>query len=234
MHYLPQRLVRLSLSVAVPLLFSTGAWAHTAFLFLAIEDDGQLRIETGFSDGGTGGGLPVEIRDAESGELLETVTMPESGIAQAARPSRAYTVTLNAGEGHRVSKPGPMPKAADAPTKPLLLNCQWGNAAALDDATRQALQRAKVVVAHEWLFDRLRPLFTDQTVVLVDADVLLTGQSSDDAGRKAADLRSRVRQRMQQALDAGLPVVVLCATGDAPDWLWLIEEELATSLEASR
>lgn len=222
------------MSVGLLLLFSAGAWAHTAFLFLALEEDGQLRIETGFSDGGTGAGLPVEIHDAESGALLETVTMPESGIALATLPAKAYTVTLNAGEGHRVSKPGPMPKADDVPTKPLLLNCQWGNVNALDEATRQALQRAKVVVAHEWLFDRLRLLFTDQTVVLVDADVPLAGTGSDDAGRKAADLRSRVRQRMQQAVDAGLPVIVLGATANAPDWLWLIEEELAIPLETSR
>ncbi|MFM1919478.1 MAG: hypothetical protein RLZZ303_1112 [Candidatus Hydrogenedentota bacterium] len=219
--------VLLALGALVP----CGAYAHTVFLFLEIEDDGRLRIETGFSDGGTGAGLPVEIRDAASGEVLETVTMPEDGVTHAVVPGSPYTVVLDAGEGHRVTKPGPQPKAAAAPAKPQIVDCSWGDAAQMSEGARTALQQARVVLGHAWLFERLRPLFTNQTVALVNADVPLNAESNDETGREAAELRTRVRERIQQAIDAGAPVAILSATLQAPDWRWLVDEGLAVHLE---
>lgn len=212
------------------------ARAHTPFLFLALEPDGQLRIETGFSDGSTGAGLPVEIRDTTTGEVVQTIAMPENGVARIVPPASGYTVTLNAGEGHKVTKPGPAaaPREDDPFKQPLLLDCHWGDAASLPAETQALLKKAKVVIAHEWLFERLRFLFTDQTVVLVDAHVPL---HAADAGlpaeslRDAAKLRDTLRQRLHAAKDAAEAVAILCPTSPAasPDWAWLLEDELAAA-----
>lgn len=222
-----------ALLLALAALLPCAVQAHTVFLFLEIEDDGRLRIETGFSDGGTGAGLPVEIRDAASGEVLETLTMPKDGVAHTVVPGAAYTVMLDAGEGHRVTKPGPQPKAAAAPAKPQIVDCRWGDAARMSEGARAALQQARVVLGHAWLFERLRPLFTNQAVALVNADVPLNAESNDETGREAAELRTRVRERIRQAIDAGEPVAILSASPDAPDWRWLVDEGIAVDLEPS-
>lgn len=215
-------------------LLAAAAHAHTPFLFLALQDDGQLRIETGFSDGSTGAGMPIHIRDAATGEVLQTIAMPENGIARVTPPTVKYTVTLDAGEGHQVTKPGPAPAVAeDNPFKqPLLVDCHWGDLSRMPAATRELLQKAKVVVAHEWLFERMRSLFTDQTVVLVDAHVPLNATDASlpqQAIRDAAKLRDDLRQRLHAAKDAAEAVVILCPAEPAasPDWAWLVDDELA-------
>ena len=216
--------------VAVCLL-AWPAVAHTVFLFVSIDDAGKLRIESGFSDGGTGGGLPVEVRHAETGVVLDAFPMPESGVAQRDAPSVPYTVTLDAGEGHKVTKPGPT-KGETAPARPALVDCHWGDTSHMPPEALESLQNAKVIVAHEWLYERMKELFDNQTVVLVDADVSLANAD----GAKPAQLRDRVRQRLKAAEDAAQSVAVLCPTppADCPDWAWLIDEDLAEAWTAPK
>lgn len=228
-------ILRRATVVAAVCLLVWPCFAHSVFLFLALEDDGRLRIETGFSDGGTGAGMPLEIQDAATGAVLEQLTVPDSGVLHTTVPAAPYMVTLNAGEGHKVTKPGPMPEAAGAgAVKPMLVNCQWGDAAAMPEATREALRSAKVVIAHEWLFERLKALFETQTVVLVDAAVALSASGDSPGAQLAASYRDQIRQRLHAAVDAGESVAVLCpvAPESSPDWKWLLDEELAAAWSA--
>jgi hypothetical protein len=213
-----------AVAFAAACLLAWPAAAHTVFLFLSIDDAGKLRIESGFSDGGTGEGLPVEVRHAETGVVLDAFPMPESGVAQRDAPSVPYTVTLDAGEGHKVTKPGPA-KGEAARALPALVDCHWGDTTQMPAEAVESLRNAKVIVAHEWLYDRMKELFDNQTVVLVDADVSLANAD----GAKPAQLRDRVRQRLKAAEDAAQSVAVLCPTPPAkcPDWAWLVEEGLA-------
>jgi len=231
--YLP--ILRRAAVVTAVCLLACPAVAHSVFLFLALEDDGRLRIETGFSDGGTGAGMPLEILDAATGAVLEQLTVPESGVLHTQVPAAPYSVTLNAGEGHKVTKPGPMPETAGAgAVKPVLVDCRWGDASAMPSAAVDALRDAKVVVAHEWMYERLKSLFDTQTVVLVDARVPLAAEGDAAGARDAAAYRDQLRQRLHAAVDAGEAVVVLCAAEPkaSPDWKWLLDEGLAEAWTA--
>lgn len=213
-------LALLCLAMALP------AAAHSVFLFLSLQEDGTLRIETGFSDGGTGAGLPLTIHDAASGAVLQQLAMPETGIATVPAPTAPYTVTLDAGEGHRVTKTGPLAgkQGAAGEKQVALIDTHWGDASAMEAGEKQTLRQASVVLAPEWLYERMKDFFDEQTVVLVEAGVSMAKDTP-----QAAALRDKVRARIHAAWDAGETVVALCPVRpqDFPDWRWLVEEGLA-------
>lgn len=206
------------------LLCTPTAMAHTVFLFLSLED-GKLRIESGFSDGGTGVGLPVEIRDAATGTVLESHQMPENGVLVLAPPTTEYTVTLDAGEGHRITKPGPA-LAAETVTQAQIVNVHWGDVAMVSQETKDAIAKAKVVVTHDWLYGRIQSLFENQTVVLIEPGVSLREDSPS-----AAKLRDKIRTRIRASFEKAEQVLMLSpvAAAEFPDWQWLIEEGLAVA-----
>jgi hypothetical protein len=201
-------------------IMALPAAAHTVFLFVSLEDSGEVRIESGFSDGGTGAGLPVRITEDGTGKTLSEHRMPESGVLVLPAPDVPFLVTLDAGEGHKVTKPGPKAPRSATP-QALIVDVHWG---APDAQARQAIANAAVVIVHDWLYERMKDAFADQTVVLVQGNVALASEST--AGAK---LRSQVRSRIEQAAEAAENSVILSPV-DArhfPDWAWLLDEGLA-------
>jgi hypothetical protein len=219
---LPLRFLPRLVFLAALWLSALTAHAHTPFLLVTLTDDGNLRIETGFSDGSTGAGMPIELLDIETGALLATHIMPDDGILSVSPPAVPYEVVLDAGEGHRVSKDGPLP-AAPAPQAALFLaNAEAGDLSRWSAAARAAIESAQVIVVHEYLAQRLSDNWNDKTLVLVEDGVLLGAESS-----AAAALREKTLARIRAALDAGQSVAVLAhdAPESSPDWAWLLEAE---------
>jgi hypothetical protein len=84
------------------------ARAHTPLLFLEDNGDGTLYVQAGLSTGESAGGSKVFIREKETGRPLITITMPDSGKINVPMPKVPYTVTLDMGPGHIVTKTGPL------------------------------------------------------------------------------------------------------------------------------
>jgi len=206
------------------LLTSFAAVAHTPFLLVSLTDDGQVRVETGFSDGSTGAGMPIEFLDLETGAVLSRHSVPEDGILLVSLPAVPYEVMLDAGEGHRVTKDGPLP-AAPAPESGgvMLVNAEAGDASRWTNAARDAIDAAQVIVAQEYLAARIGGDWQDKTLVLLESGVALGADAP-----AAKELRERTLARIRAALDAGQAVVVLTygVPESCPDWAWLLDAEL--------
>lgn len=99
------------------------AFAHKPLLMVDDNGDGTIYIETGFSDGSSGSGHIIRLKDAASGKVLAETKVPEEGSLDIKKPSVPYVVVFDAGEGHVVETEGPAPSDDDA-----------GNAAAADEA----------------------------------------------------------------------------------------------------
>ena len=201
-------------------VLATQAGAHTGFLLPEIDDAGDLRIETGFSDGSTGAGLTIELLSIETGETISTHEIPEGGIVTVPLPEVPYEILMDAGEGHRVTKDGPLPLSApDAKIE--LVNVQGGDRDRWNDGQNEIVAAAKVVVANEYLFDRIDREWSGQTLVIVDHVFPLGGNHP-----MAQDWRKVLRERIQTALDAGEDIVVLthASSENCPDWGWLYDD----------
>ena len=204
-------------------LAATGfASAHTVFLLVESTGDGSVRVEAGFSDGGSGAGLPVAVLDAATGETLSTHTLTEDGVLFIVPPEVAYEIELDAGEGHRVRKDGPMPAAIEQVQGCLtLVNSHGGYSGELTSEENDALDAAQLVVGHEYLAGRLRRDWGGTHLVLVEPAIPLGGGTPE-----AESLRETILNRIASALKAGKSVVVLTheAPADSPDWSWLLED----------
>lgn len=99
-----RRLVLLSL-LFVPVI----AWAHTPLLVVEDNEDGTIFVEAGFSNGASAAGTNIILKSKAGGEVLWEGTVPEEGCLDVEMPSEPYTVTLDAGPGHVVTKDGPEP-----------------------------------------------------------------------------------------------------------------------------
>jgi hypothetical protein len=99
----------LAIAAILILSFASAASAHKPLL--AVEDnmDGTIYIEAGFSDGSSAAGHKILLKDKESGKVLSEQRVGEDGTLEIKKPSVKYTVTLDAGEGHVVTKDGPPP-----------------------------------------------------------------------------------------------------------------------------
>lgn len=82
--------------------------AHKPLLTVEDNEDGTIYVETGFSDGSSGSGHKIVLRDKASGEVLSEYTIPEEGyMEEIPIPNVPYTVSFDAGPGHVVVKDGP-------------------------------------------------------------------------------------------------------------------------------
>ena len=82
--------------------------AHKPLLTVEDNGDGTIYVETGFSDGSSGAGHTILLKDKESGDVLSESKIPEGGyIEEIPMPDVPYTVTFDAGPGHAVVKDGP-------------------------------------------------------------------------------------------------------------------------------
>jgi hypothetical protein len=96
-------------------------YAHTPLLFLEDNGDGTLFIQTGLSTGESSGGSKIIVREKETGQPLSDFSMPNSGKINIPLPKAPYTVTLDMGAGHTVTKTGPFTGATigkDSALKP--------------------------------------------------------------------------------------------------------------------
>jgi len=94
-------------------LAASRAYAHTVELFIEDNGDGTIYIEAGVSTGGPAVGARVTIRDKETTQPLLTFPMPDSGKINVPMPKIPYTVTLDMGVGHVVTKSGPFKGAGE-------------------------------------------------------------------------------------------------------------------------
>ncbi len=89
--------------------------AHKPLLTVEDNGDGTIYVETGFSDGSSGAGHKIILKNKETGDILSETTIPEEGyIEEIPMPNVAYTVIFDAGPGHVVVKDGPFSEEAAA------------------------------------------------------------------------------------------------------------------------
>lgn len=85
------------------------SWAHKPLLGVSDNDDGTMSIEAGFSDGSSAAGHKIILKNQATGETLLEEKVGEDGALDLKKPTVNFTVTLDAGEGHTVTKDGPAP-----------------------------------------------------------------------------------------------------------------------------
>lgn len=90
------------------------ARGHETYLLLKALPGGTLEIEAGFSNNESPQGLPVTLRNRETGAVISDHKLPGDGFLSVALPKVAYRVEFDAGPGHRISKVGPMQEDAVA------------------------------------------------------------------------------------------------------------------------
>ncbi len=101
------------LAGTILLCLSGAAQAHKPLLSVGDDSDGTIAIEAGFSDGSSAAGHKIILKNEKTGEVISEHRVGEDGTLQLKKPSVPYTVTLDAGEGHVVTKPGPAPSESE-------------------------------------------------------------------------------------------------------------------------
>ena len=100
------------LVVTIVVCSGSAAQAHKPLLSVADNEDGTIYIEAGFSDGGSAAGHKIILKDEKTEAVISEHRVGEDGTLDLKKPSVPYTVTLDAGVGHVVTKPGPPPSEA--------------------------------------------------------------------------------------------------------------------------
>jgi hypothetical protein len=101
------------LTVTIMMYFCGAVEAHKPLLSVGDNQDGTISIEAGFSDGSSAAGHKIILKDEKTEAVISEHRVGEDGTLQLKKPSVAYTVTLDAGEGHTVVKAGPAASASD-------------------------------------------------------------------------------------------------------------------------
>lgn len=91
--------------VSFGIALSGQAFAHTPLCSCYENGDGTVTCEGGFSDGSSAAGVQMRVEDA-SGTVLIKGRMDQDGEFTFGRPSGAYKVIFDAGEGHVVEVDG--------------------------------------------------------------------------------------------------------------------------------
>jgi len=225
------------------LLTPLVATAHSVYMTLEIVDDGKLRIETGFSDGTTGAGLKVELREKSTGRVVGAHTMPESGIVEVDPPRVPYTATLLAGEGHEITKEGPLPGEAhgdhehdghdhgegghdhgehDGGGRLFLVSMGPGAPEYLTQAALDALKAADIVVCFRRTAERFDEVIEGAELRKITDRVLLGFGHGDEpllteAAEKRAEKAHDARHTIEHIVEDGMAAkktVALLAEGD--------------------
>ena len=87
--------------LAMGLFFTSVCQAHTPLCSCYDNGDGSITCEGGFSDGSSASGVDMRVED-KGGNVLLKGKMSEDSEYTFDKPSAAYTVVFDAGEGHRV------------------------------------------------------------------------------------------------------------------------------------
>lgn len=101
------------LAGTILLCWSGAAQAHKPLLSVGDNQDGTISVEAGFSDGSSAAGHKIILKDEKTGGVISEQRVGEDGTLDLKKPTVPYTVTLDAGEGHIVTKPGPPPSASE-------------------------------------------------------------------------------------------------------------------------
>ena len=87
-------------------LFFTGiSQAHTPLFSCYDNGDGSITCEGGFSDGSSAAGVAVRVVDKDGKVLMED-KLDEFSEYTVEKPSHAFTVIFDAGDGHQIKVPG--------------------------------------------------------------------------------------------------------------------------------
>lgn len=103
--------------VLLAVLFaSSPAWAHKPLLMAEDNGDGTIYVEVGFSDGGSGAGHTIILKEKATGKVISEHKVPAESALDLPMPKVPYIVVFDAGEGHAVEQEGPFiePKADEA------------------------------------------------------------------------------------------------------------------------
>ena len=87
------------------LLLCGQAMAHTPLCSCYDNGDGTITCEGGFSDGSSASGVQMRVEDNAGGKLLKG-KMDEDSEFTFDKPSGAYKVVFDAGEGHVIEIDG--------------------------------------------------------------------------------------------------------------------------------
>ena len=109
------KLFKIRSSLIIALLLCTSALAHKPLLSVDDNEDGTIYIEVGFSDGSSGSGHDIILKD-KAGKVLNEVKVPAESSLDIPMPSVPYTVTFSAGPGHIVTVDGPFSEQAEDQT----------------------------------------------------------------------------------------------------------------------
>ena len=92
--------------ISVPLLaLAAAAYAHNAICDCFDNGDDTITCEGGFSDGAKAIGVPLRVLD-QSGKVLVDGKMSEQSDFTFPKPSVAFRVEFDAGQGHVVTIDG--------------------------------------------------------------------------------------------------------------------------------
>lgn len=100
------RLRNVSIAAGVVALASVAgpAVAHTPLCACYDMGDGIVLCEGGFSDGSSASGVAIRVLD-EGGDVVIEGAMNENSEFEFEKPTGAYTVVFDAGEGHQIEIP---------------------------------------------------------------------------------------------------------------------------------
>ncbi len=104
---------KLRLCLLLVVLCSVPAFAHKPLLSVDDNEDGTIYIEVGFSDGSSGSGHDILLKNKE-GKVLNELKVPDESSIDVDMPSVPYTVTFDAGPGHVVTVDGPFSESESA------------------------------------------------------------------------------------------------------------------------
>ena len=104
---------KLRLCLLLVVLCSVPAFAHKPLLSVDDNEDGTIYIEVGFSDGSSGSGHDLILKNKE-GKVLNELKVPDESSIDVDMPSVPYTVTFYAGPGHEVTVDGPFSESESA------------------------------------------------------------------------------------------------------------------------
>jgi len=93
------------LTLAALLAFAGQAFAHTPLMSCFDNGDGTVTCEGGYSDGSSASGVKVHVVDG-SGKSIQETKMNQDSEVTFKKPSNAYKVVFDGGEGHSVEVDG--------------------------------------------------------------------------------------------------------------------------------
>jgi hypothetical protein len=137
------------LNVLFCFLFPSIALSHVPALSVDDNEDGTIYIEVGFSDGSSGAGHKIILKEEVSEKVIAQYIVPQESALTVNKPEIPYTVTFDAGVGHSVTRKGPSAAATTVPQQ------QFRQPATLEDVLILAPDIMKRIVALQKQIDQL-------------------------------------------------------------------------------